>query len=262
MTGRRHRLHGDVLARARPRGEWLSPGAHVNAVGSSVATARELDTAAVLRSRLFVDRREAALAEAGDFLIARRRAPSSDAHILGELGQLVIGEVRAARRRRTSRSSSRSASRSRTSRRPSTSTPRPAAPASASSSSSAEGATTPIEPIGRLEEIRAARRGSPARPSGRPCCGWPSTAPAEIFLKLECLQPIGSFKLRGAGNAMALASREALARGRLHGVGRQHGAGRGLERAAARNPVHGRRARTTPRRRKLVGDRAPRRRAS
>ena len=38
-------------------------------------------------------------------------------------------------------------------------------------------------------------------------------APCEIFLKLECLQPIGSFKLRGAGNAMALAPRESLARG-------------------------------------------------
>ena len=31
-------------------------------------------------------------------------------------------------------------------------------------------------------------------------------APAEIYLKLENLQPIGSFKLRGAGNAMALAA--------------------------------------------------------
>jgi threonine dehydratase len=38
-------------------------------------------------------------------------------------------------------------------------------------------------------------------------------APCEIFLKLECLQPIGSFKLRGAGNAMALAPKESLARG-------------------------------------------------
>jgi len=36
---------------------------------------------------------------------------------------------------------------------------------------------------------------------------------AEIWLKLENLQPIGSFKLRGAGNAMSLASREALAKG-------------------------------------------------
>lgn len=38
-------------------------------------------------------------------------------------------------------------------------------------------------------------------------------APAEIYLKLENLQPIGSFKLRGAGNAMALAGRESLAKG-------------------------------------------------
>ena len=38
-------------------------------------------------------------------------------------------------------------------------------------------------------------------------------APAEIYLKLENLQPIGSFKLRGAGNAMALAGSEALAGG-------------------------------------------------
>jgi threonine dehydratase len=38
-------------------------------------------------------------------------------------------------------------------------------------------------------------------------------APAEIYLKLECLQPIGSFKLRGAGNAMALATDEQLAKG-------------------------------------------------
>jgi threonine dehydratase len=38
-------------------------------------------------------------------------------------------------------------------------------------------------------------------------------APTEIWLKLECLQPIGSFKLRGAGNAMALAADDVLARG-------------------------------------------------
>jgi threonine dehydratase len=39
--------------------------------------------------------------------------------------------------------------------------------------------------------------------------------PAEIFLKLENLQPIGSFKIRGSGNAMQIASREALSNGVL-----------------------------------------------
>lgn len=38
-------------------------------------------------------------------------------------------------------------------------------------------------------------------------------APADIYLKLENLQPIGSFKLRGAGNAMGSLPDEALARG-------------------------------------------------
>jgi threonine dehydratase len=36
---------------------------------------------------------------------------------------------------------------------------------------------------------------------------------ADVYLKLECLQPIGSFKVRGAGNALMGAPREALARG-------------------------------------------------
>ncbi len=38
-------------------------------------------------------------------------------------------------------------------------------------------------------------------------------APAEIYLKLENLQPIGSFKIRGAANAIAQLPEEQLARG-------------------------------------------------
>ena len=72
-------------------GEWLSPGAHVNAVGACTRTARELDTKAVLRSRLFVDRRESALNEAGDFLIPKSEGALGDEHILGELGDVLLG---------------------------------------------------------------------------------------------------------------------------------------------------------------------------
>jgi threonine dehydratase len=39
------------------------------------------------------------------------------------------------------------------------------------------------------------------------------TSPIEIYLKLENLQPIGAFKIRGAGNAMAVAGSEALKQG-------------------------------------------------
>ncbi len=38
-------------------------------------------------------------------------------------------------------------------------------------------------------------------------------APSQIYLKLENLQPIGSFKIRGAGNAMLLAGPDAIADG-------------------------------------------------
>lgn len=74
-------------------GAWLSPGAHVNAVGASLASARELDTDAVRMARLYVDRRESTLAEAGDFLIPRSEDAIDDTHILGELGDLIQGTV-------------------------------------------------------------------------------------------------------------------------------------------------------------------------
>jgi ornithine cyclodeaminase len=75
-------------------GEWLAPGTHINAVGSSTPTARELDTQAVVRSRMFVDRRESAFHEAGDFLIPRNEGAVSEAHVLGEIGEVILGGVR------------------------------------------------------------------------------------------------------------------------------------------------------------------------
>lgn len=75
------------------RGDWLRPGTHVNAVGASIPSAREVDTAAVVRSRLFVDRLESALKEAGDFLIPKREGAIDDDHIRGEIGQILLGEI-------------------------------------------------------------------------------------------------------------------------------------------------------------------------
>jgi ornithine cyclodeaminase len=53
-------------------GYRLSPGAHVNGIGSFTAEMQEIDTAAVARSRVFVDSLESARAEAGDLVIAAR----------------------------------------------------------------------------------------------------------------------------------------------------------------------------------------------
>jgi ornithine cyclodeaminase/alanine dehydrogenase-like protein (mu-crystallin family) len=74
-------------------GAWLVPGAHVNAVGACAPDARELDTAAVAGARLYVDRRESALNEAGDFLIARSEGAFGDEHIVGELGDVLVGKA-------------------------------------------------------------------------------------------------------------------------------------------------------------------------
>ncbi len=84
-----------VTASRQPilKGDWIAPGAHINAVGSSVRTARELDAAAVRRARLYVDRRESALAEAGDFLLAKEEGAVGDDHIQGELGDVLLGKV-------------------------------------------------------------------------------------------------------------------------------------------------------------------------
>jgi len=74
-------------------GEWLEPGVHVNAIGAHTPTTRELDSEAVAGSRCFVDQREAALAEAGEFRIPMDEGRIEEDHILGEIGQLLRGEV-------------------------------------------------------------------------------------------------------------------------------------------------------------------------
>lgn len=71
----------------------------------------------------------------------------------------------------------------------------------------------PIEPI-PLSEIEAARARLVGIAVRTPLVRLNvDTAPAEVYLKLENLQPIGAFKIRGAGNAMAVADAAALADG-------------------------------------------------
>ena len=71
--------------------EMLAPGAHVNAVGSSIASTRELESAVVAAASLFVDRRESTLNEAGDYLMAVEEAGIGPDHIKAELGELLEG---------------------------------------------------------------------------------------------------------------------------------------------------------------------------
>jgi ornithine cyclodeaminase/alanine dehydrogenase-like protein (mu-crystallin family) len=71
------------------QGKWLKQGAHINAVGASIPTARELDTEAVRRARIFVDRRESAMNEAGDILIPIREGAIAADSIVAEIGERI-----------------------------------------------------------------------------------------------------------------------------------------------------------------------------
>lgn len=71
-------------------GDLLEEGMHVNAVGSSVPFAREIDSAGMARARIFVDRRESTLNESGDFLMAKREGMVDDDDIVAEIGEVLI----------------------------------------------------------------------------------------------------------------------------------------------------------------------------
>jgi alanine dehydrogenase len=64
-------------------GEWLSPGAHINAIGAPRPDWRELDDEVLRRSRVYVDSREAALRESGDVIAA--------GEIVAEVGEVAAG---------------------------------------------------------------------------------------------------------------------------------------------------------------------------
>ena len=65
------------------RGEWLSSGAHINAVGATRPNWRELDDELLRKARIYVESREAATKESGDIIAAGK--------IFAELGEVVAG---------------------------------------------------------------------------------------------------------------------------------------------------------------------------
>lgn len=71
--------------------DWISPGAHVNAIGTHSPNSREIDSATMAAARIFVDRRESALNESGDYLLAAKEGLINADSIVGEIGELLIG---------------------------------------------------------------------------------------------------------------------------------------------------------------------------
>jgi len=76
-------------------GKLLKQGTHINAIGSFKPDARELDDDTILRSKIVVDSKEAALAEAGDIVILFLKLKAkaiSEAHIYAEIGEIIAGK--------------------------------------------------------------------------------------------------------------------------------------------------------------------------
>ena len=74
------------------QGAWLSPGVHVDLVGSVTPDMRETDDAVMERARVFVDLRNGALAT-GDLAIPIANGVITDADIAGDMIQLTQGEI-------------------------------------------------------------------------------------------------------------------------------------------------------------------------
>lgn len=74
------------------RGAWLSPGVHVDLVGSFTPLMREADDDVVIRASLFADSREACLQEAGDFLQPIAAGLLSESSVLADLSALTRGD--------------------------------------------------------------------------------------------------------------------------------------------------------------------------
>lgn len=72
-------------------GDWVSPGTHVNLVGSAVPTNREVDRALVARARYIVDYRPAARAAAAELLEAIEAGVLDESHIVAEIGEVAGG---------------------------------------------------------------------------------------------------------------------------------------------------------------------------
>ena len=71
--------------------EWISPGAHINAIGTHSPNSREIDSATMAAARVFVDRRESALNESGDYVLAAKEGVIGPDNIVGEIGELLMG---------------------------------------------------------------------------------------------------------------------------------------------------------------------------
>jgi len=92
--------HADIVVTATSsvepvlKRDWIAPGAHINAIGTHSPQSREIDSATMAAARIFCDRRESALNEAGDYLLAAQEGAVTPESIVAEIGEILIGAKR------------------------------------------------------------------------------------------------------------------------------------------------------------------------
>ncbi|MCL2006664.1 MAG: ornithine cyclodeaminase family protein [Treponema sp.] len=74
-------------------GKDLKKGVHINAVGACRPDARELDTDCIAMGKMYADRMESVLNEAGDFIIPYNEGLIGKEKIVGELGEALLGKI-------------------------------------------------------------------------------------------------------------------------------------------------------------------------
>ena len=74
-------------------GRWVRPGSHINLVGAHTLKNREGDSELIIKSEVYVDLIESTLNEGGDIMIPVEEGAIGRDHIVGEIGQLLNGEI-------------------------------------------------------------------------------------------------------------------------------------------------------------------------
>jgi len=70
---------------------WIAAGAHINGIGTHSPNSREIDSETMAAARVFTDRRESLLNEAGDYVLAAEEGAITPESVVAEIGELVIG---------------------------------------------------------------------------------------------------------------------------------------------------------------------------
>jgi len=71
--------------------DWIADGAHINGIGTHSPNSREIDSQTMAAARVFTDRRESLLNEAGDYVLAAQEGAVTPESVVAEIGELVTG---------------------------------------------------------------------------------------------------------------------------------------------------------------------------